>query len=152
MTDTRIEQLADILVDYSTRIRDGDEVQLFTAAPLGLPLLRACYRRVIERGAHVYMHVGFEDERELFFKHASDAQLKHFPDLLYEETKRATAYIRIDAEQKYMDLPGPVARYYVQRKQLPALAAAITGGAADRIGVALAGWLFASAKGGTAEG
>jgi len=41
---------------------------------------------------------------------------------------------RIDAEQKYMDLPVPVARYYMQRKQLPALAAAITGGAADRIG------------------
>jgi len=106
MSDTRIEQLADILVDYSTRIRDGDEVQLFTAAPLGLPLLRACYRRVIERGAHVHLHIGFEDEREIFFKHASDAQLKHFPDLLYEETKRATAYIRIDAEQNSRTLGG----------------------------------------------
>ena len=34
---------------------------------------------------------------------------------------------RSDAEQKYLDLPMPMARYYVQRKQLPALAAAATG-------------------------
>ncbi|KPK65482.1 MAG: hypothetical protein AMK73_02830 [Planctomycetes bacterium SM23_32] len=34
---------------------------------------------------------------------------------------------RSDAEQKYLDLPMPVPRYYVQRRQLPALAAAVTG-------------------------
>ena len=99
MTDTRIEQLADILVDYSTKIREGDEVQLLTTAPLGLPLFRAVYRRVLDRGAHVYTHIGFEDQQEIFFKHASDAQLRWFPELLYEETKRATAYIRMDAAQ-----------------------------------------------------
>jgi len=96
MADARIEQLADILVDYSTKITAGDEVQLLTTAPVGLPLFRAVYGRVIERGAHVYTHIGFEDQMELFYKHASEDQLKHFPDLLYEETKRATAYIRID--------------------------------------------------------
>ena len=35
---------------------------------------------------------------------------------------------RSDAEQKYLDLPTPVPRYYVQRQQLPALVAAATGG------------------------
>jgi len=34
---------------------------------------------------------------------------------------------RSDAEQKYLDLPIPVPRYYVQRKQMPALAAAALG-------------------------
>ncbi|MBN1916742.1 MAG: aminopeptidase [Verrucomicrobia bacterium] len=97
MADARIEQLADILVDYSTKITKGDEVQLLTTAPLGLPLFRAVYRRVIERGAHVYTHIGFEDQQEIFFKHASDEQLRRLPELLYEETKRATAYIRLDA-------------------------------------------------------
>jgi hypothetical protein len=37
---------------------------------------------------------------------------------------------RSDAEQKYLNLPMPVPRYYVQRKQLPAVAAAATGRAA----------------------
>ena len=106
MTDTRIEQLADILVDYSTKITAGDEVQLLTTAPLGLPLFRACYRRVLERGAHVYTHIGFQDQQEIFFKSASEAQLKHFPDLLLEETKRATAYIRIGANLNSRTLAG----------------------------------------------
>ncbi|NLW49582.1 MAG: hypothetical protein GXY85_01890 [Candidatus Brocadiaceae bacterium] len=38
---------------------------------------------------------------------------------------------RIDAEQKYMDLPVPVPRYYIQKAQLPALAAALSGRAGE---------------------
>ncbi|MHC5033788.1 MAG: M28 family peptidase, partial [Planctomycetota bacterium] len=38
---------------------------------------------------------------------------------------------RSDAEQKYIELPIPVPRYYLQRKQLPALAAAVAGGEAN---------------------
>ncbi len=39
-----------------------------------------------------------------------------------------TDAFRNDAEQKYLDLPLPVPRYYVQRQQLAALAAAVSGG------------------------
>jgi len=35
---------------------------------------------------------------------------------------------RTDAEQKYLQVPVPVPRYYLEREQLPRLAAAVTGG------------------------
>ncbi len=98
MTDTRIEQLAEILVGYSTEIGKDDEVQLISTTPEGLPLHVACYRKIIERGAHVFSHIGFQEQQEIFLKYASDEQLRHFPEILFEETKRATAYIRIGAE------------------------------------------------------
>ncbi len=37
---------------------------------------------------------------------------------------------RTDAEQKYLQVPVPVPRYYLERKELPALAAAVRGGEA----------------------
>jgi hypothetical protein len=42
-----------------------------------------------------------------------------------------TQAFRADAEQKYMTVPVPTPRYYLQRSSLPALAAAITGGKAE---------------------
>lgn len=97
MVDARVSELADILVDYSTEIRVADYVQLLTTAPEGIPLFRECYRRIIQRGAYVFPHIGFQGEGEIFLKNASDEQINHFPDLLMEETRRATAYIRIGA-------------------------------------------------------
>jgi len=40
---------------------------------------------------------------------------------------------RADAEQKYSAVPVPVPRYYLERKNLPALAAAVTGRRADQL-------------------
>jgi len=98
MVDARIEQLAEILVGYSTEIGPDDFVMLISTTPVGLPLHKACYRKILERGAEVASHINFQDERELFLKHASDAVLNRTPEILMAETKRATAYIRIGAE------------------------------------------------------
>ncbi|MCK4374733.1 MAG: M28 family peptidase, partial [Candidatus Brocadiae bacterium] len=38
---------------------------------------------------------------------------------------------RLDAEQKYLDLPMPVPRYYLRRAELPALASAVMGGSEE---------------------
>lgn len=98
MADERIEQLAEILVGYSAGVVKGDYVQLITTTPAGLALHKACYRRIIERGAHVFSHIGFQDEREIFLKYAGDEQINLTPEILLAETKLATAYIRITAE------------------------------------------------------
>ena len=42
---------------------------------------------------------------------------------------------RSDAEQKYSELPIPVPRYYLRRQDLPALAAAVSGGSPEGISV-----------------
>ena len=104
MVDPRVAELADILVDYSTEIKEGDYVQLLTSTPEGIPLFRECYRRIIQRGAYVSPHIGFPGQQEIFLRNASERQIKHFPELLMEETKKATAYIRIGSDVNRREL------------------------------------------------
>ena len=51
MPDLRHERFAQVLVDYSTRVGEGDLV-LIESTPLAAPLIRALYRRVVQAGAH----------------------------------------------------------------------------------------------------
>jgi aminopeptidase len=104
MVDSRVAELAEILVGYSTEIHKDDYVQLLTSSHEGIPLFRECYRRIIQSGAYVFTHIGFPGQDEIFYKYASNEQIKYFPDLLMEETKRATAYIRIGAPSNTREL------------------------------------------------
>ncbi len=104
MADPRIEKLAQILVDYSTNIHKDDYVQLLTTTTEGLPLFKQCYRKIIQRGAYVFPHIGFGGEAEIYYKNASQKQLKNFPEILMAETKKATAYIRIGASMNTKEL------------------------------------------------
>ena len=51
VADPRVERLADVLVDYSTGVAEGDLVFIDAPAPAA-PLVRVLYRRVLEAGGH----------------------------------------------------------------------------------------------------
>jgi len=74
MTDPRITNLAQILVSYSTKVKEGEIVSIDgeTAAE---PLLAAVYEEVLKAGAHPIMNVSLPGQSALYFKHASDAEL-----------------------------------------------------------------------------
>ncbi len=87
MTDSRIQKFADILVDYSTEIQPGDRV-VIEATTAALPLLRAVYTKILERGGIPNPILKFPDEEALFFAHASDEVLRQppiFQKLAYDE-------------------------------------------------------------------
>jgi len=86
MTDPRIDKLADLLVNYSTTVKPGDRV-LIVGATIAEPLLKAVYARVLQVGGHPLMTLGFPGEQELFFRYASDEQLKY----VHEPTKLITS-------------------------------------------------------------
>ena len=54
MTDPRIDRLAQVLVSYSTSIREGDRV-LIEAQPAAEPLIRALYKQILDAGGHPHM-------------------------------------------------------------------------------------------------
>ncbi len=86
MADQRIEKLAQLLVDYSVRVRPGDRVVINSSSPAE-PLLKAIYARVLMAGGHPYMMVSLPDLDEIFFRYASEEQLKFVPkplELIYE--------------------------------------------------------------------
>ena len=76
MKDARVERLADILVDYSLKIKKGDSVAInapYTAEPLMLALFRRC----LARGAHPMVRASLPHAAPLFYKLASDQQLEY---------------------------------------------------------------------------
>ncbi|MEW6034696.1 MAG: aminopeptidase [Chloroflexota bacterium] len=78
MTDPRVEKLAQVLVDYSVAIRPGDKV-LIRGGSIAEPLLKEVYVRVLKAGGHPLMMPSLPGIEELFFRYASDEQLKHVP-------------------------------------------------------------------------
>jgi aminopeptidase len=75
MTDPRYDKLADVIVNYSTRVKPGDLVRL--AGPVvGRPLLVAIYKAVVKAGGHPFLNVTFDECQETRLLEASDEQLK----------------------------------------------------------------------------
>ena len=52
MPDSRITNLAKVIVDYSVKIKPGDQV-FITTAPVATPLVQELYRLIVQRGAHL---------------------------------------------------------------------------------------------------
>ncbi len=75
MSDSRVTNLAKILVGYSTKVKQG-EVVAIDGETAAAPLLLAVYEEVLRAGAHPVMNVALDGQIAAYFKHASDAQLE----------------------------------------------------------------------------
>jgi aminopeptidase len=72
--DSRAENLAKILVGYSTKVKAGEVVSI--DGEVGAePLLRAIYEEVLKAGAHPILNVALDGMAAAYFKHAGDDQL-----------------------------------------------------------------------------
>ena len=78
MVDTRIEKLADLLVNYSVGVRKGDKA-VIEGSILAEPLIKAVYAKVLQAGGNPILRIQPEGIDELFYKYASDEQLQHVP-------------------------------------------------------------------------
>ncbi len=82
MPDPRLEQLARVLVNYSTEVKPGDHVAV-VASPLATPLVREIVRQVLRAGAYPYplmgydTYIGYFGFDDVFLTEANDDQLEH---------------------------------------------------------------------------
>ncbi|MGD8731615.1 MAG: aminopeptidase [Anaerolineales bacterium] len=83
MADPRLTNLARILVEYSTKVKKGDRVAIFTQ-PVAMPLVEAIYRQVLKAGGYPYVQLGglrsrveTEELEYLLFTEGSDEQIQH---------------------------------------------------------------------------
>jgi len=83
MNDPRIENLAKILVHYSTRVKENDKVMIrgFPLEPIADPLIAEIFREVLKAGGHPHVAVDPENIRYIFLTEASERQLQQ-PDLV----------------------------------------------------------------------
>lgn len=106
MTDPRWEQLADVLVNYSTRTRAGDKVLITMMEVETLPLVCAVYSQAVRVGA--FPQVQFASaylERELLL-HGSDELIRRVPDLEIQGMEWADVYIGLRGARNPYELEG----------------------------------------------
>ncbi len=92
-----IARWADLLVDYCLRVTPGETV-LIGSEWEARPLIEACYKALVLRGANPLIRLDFPHLAEFFLNHATDAQLAHVPLVGLYESQTVEARIRIAAE------------------------------------------------------
>jgi aminopeptidase len=91
MKDLRTTNLARILVNYSTKVKEKDLVAI-VGQPHATPLIQEVYREVLRSGGYPYLiplsfkppMPGYEGLDRIFFSEANDDQLKHV-DLIWKK-------------------------------------------------------------------
>ncbi len=105
MKDPRIVQMAEVLVDYSTRVTTGDVVLISASGVESVPLVKELYRLCLLRGAsHVEYDLSIPEINRQFFTTASAPQLEYFPQHKLDFMQRVNVFIAISAGENSMIL------------------------------------------------
>lgn len=91
------EKYADVLVNYSTKVKKGDLVIIRTESHLAEPLVREIYKAVLQNGAHPVVRCSIDGLGEIFIKNANDEQLAYIDEMTKIEYSTANVYISIGA-------------------------------------------------------
>lgn len=103
MKDPRVKKLAEVLVDYSTRVKTGDVVLISAAGLEALPLIKELYALCLQRGAkYVEYEFNVPDVNRHFYNLASPDQLAYFPEHKLEFMKKCDVYIGLTASDNSM--------------------------------------------------
>jgi aminopeptidase len=105
VADPRVEQLAGVLVGYSTRVRPGDLV-VIESALAAAPLVSSLYRRVLDVGGNAHVRMQVPGEMEALFAHGSDAQLEWVNPARVDDIERTDVRIAVEAETNTRSLTG----------------------------------------------
>jgi aminopeptidase len=76
--DIRIQKVAQVLVNYSTKVKQGDLVMIHWYDPITEPLALAVYEEVIKAGANAIFRIGPDEWHaagEILYKHGGEQQL-----------------------------------------------------------------------------
>ena len=93
MNKTVWDKYAEVLVDYSVDVQKGDLVEIRSESVYAKDLVRAVYKRVLERGGHPLVRTGLGDMAELFIKYASDEQLDYVDEITKLEYEKVDKFI-----------------------------------------------------------
>lgn len=105
MKDPRIRQMAEILVDYSTRVKKGDVVFISATGTEPVALVKEVYSLCLARGAkYVEYEFTIPDITLRFLNEASVRQASHFPEHKLRFMEDVDVYIGISGVDNTMAL------------------------------------------------
>ncbi len=91
------DKYAQVLVDYSTDVQKGDTVQIRATSAEAKDLVKAIYKRVLEKGGHPIVRTSIVDLADTFIKYASDEQLDYVDPITKMEYETIDKFISIGA-------------------------------------------------------
>jgi aminopeptidase len=94
MIDKRLEKLAYILVNHSLGIKKND-LFVIGGSHLAAPLITEVYKQALKLGAYPYTRIGIDGLSEIFYKNASDKQLKYVSPIVKFEVENIDARLSI---------------------------------------------------------
>ncbi|MBX3375399.1 MAG: aminopeptidase [Phycisphaeraceae bacterium] len=97
MPDPRLNQLADVIVRYSTRVKPGDLVNIHAEA-IAMPLIEAVWVAVIRAGGHPFWTPRSEALQELSLAHATEEQLRFVSPIDVHKTESIDVHIGLWAD------------------------------------------------------
>jgi aminopeptidase len=103
--DPRAQNLAKILVGYSTEVKEGDVVSI-DGESAAAPLLLAIYEEVLRAGGNPMLNVALEGQVAAYFKHATDKQLEWISPYAEWMVDNADVRIAIGASTNTRELSG----------------------------------------------
>jgi aminopeptidase len=103
LRDPRAENLAKILVGYSTRVKEGDVV-VIDGEIAAEPLLLAIYEETLKAGGNPMMNVSVDGQAAAYYKLASDAQIEWVSPLQEWTVDNADVRISVGASTNTREL------------------------------------------------
>ena len=98
MSDIRLNRLANVLVNYSTKVKAGDWVHV-NANWQAVPLVREVVAYILRAGGNPSVTLESSDLNEVFMAQAGEAQLRWMPPLDMHMIKNANVWIIIEAPE-----------------------------------------------------
>lgn len=104
--DTRIQKMAEVIVNYSLAIKPGERFLIRGTSPLAQPLMAALTAEALKVGGQPFNYVHISGEGPLMVKYGSEGQLEAVNPLLKLAYETFEKLVRIEAEEDTAALKG----------------------------------------------
>ena len=115
--DERTKKLAKLLVNYSLKIKEGENV-VISGGDEAKEFIIALYKEVLLKGAHPILRVNFKELDAFFYKYAKKHQIEKFPEHFDFMVRNAQKYIGINTELNTKDLAESDAKKITARRKV----------------------------------
>lgn len=104
--DSRIQKMAQVLINYSTRVQRGERVLFRGTSPLAQPLMQALTVEALKAGGIPFNYLHMSSENRLVAQHGNLEQIAAVNPMLKLMYETADVIIRIEAAEDTAELSG----------------------------------------------
>jgi aminopeptidase len=121
MRDPRLDKLADVLVNYSTKVKPGDLISI-ASEPAAMPFIEAVTIAVLKAGGNPFWLPRTELMTELLLAHGNETQLKYLSPITMDITEKIDVQISAwcQINTRHMSRVDPARAVLLQTARRPA--------------------------------